>query len=43
MLKKWCKIAQDKQIEICDDVSLMALDSLLQCIMSCETQCQTKK
>ena len=43
MLNKWSKASQGKRIEIFDDVTLMTLDSLLQCIMSCETHCQSKK
>jgi len=39
MLNKWERTAGDP-VEIFNDVSLMALDSILKCAMSTETNCQ---
>ncbi|XP_002741529.1 leukotriene-B4 omega-hydroxylase 3-like [Saccoglossus kowalevskii] len=41
LMDKWCKGDLDKPVELFKDVSLLTLDSLLKCIFSVESNCQT--
>ncbi|XP_042641862.1 cytochrome P450 4B1 [Tyto alba] len=43
MLDKWEKQnTEEKSVELFQDVSLMALDSIMKCAFSCNTNCQTQ-
>ncbi|NWX25205.1 CP4B1 protein, partial [Notiomystis cincta] len=43
MLNKWDeKITERKSVELFEDVSLMALDSIMKCAFSCNSNCQTQ-
>lgn len=43
MLNKWERRKAGEKMEISNDVTLMTLDVMLQCAISCKTQCQTAK
>uniref|UniRef100_F6T010 Uncharacterized protein n=1 Tax=Ciona intestinalis TaxID=7719 RepID=F6T010_CIOIN len=40
MLEKWSRKCDGSTVEVFRPVSLMTLDSMLQCAISCETECQ---
>ncbi|XP_077981466.1 leukotriene-B4 omega-hydroxylase 3-like [Glandiceps talaboti] len=43
MLHKWDSLCQDGSLEMFSNISLMTLDSLLKCIFSQESHCQTQR
>ena len=43
LLKEKWKLQEGQSVEVFDDISLLALDNLLQCVFSHESHCQTQR